>query len=83
MEKEAAVDPGKMQQDLIRAAGTREHFSKEHPGLGEPGGLPSMGLHRVGHPPAPHQAAASGLASEKEQEQLPLCGSHSPIRTQG
>jgi hypothetical protein len=30
MEKEGAVDPGKIQQDLMRAAGTREHFSKEH-----------------------------------------------------
>ena len=34
------------------------------PGMGEPGGLPSMGLHRVGHDLS-HLAAAGNRAERK------------------
>ena len=34
------------------------------PGIGEPGGLPSMGSHRVGH----DSAAAAAAAAETELE---------------
>ena len=36
------------------------------PGMGEPGGLPSMGSHRVGHDWSDLAAAAAGGASAKE-----------------
>ena len=36
------------------------------PGKGEPGGLPSMGLHRVGHDWSDLAAAAAGAISSKE-----------------
>ena len=38
------------------------------PGTGEPGGLPSMGLHRVGHDLSDLAAAAGGHISESTLE---------------
>ena len=37
------------------------------PGTGEPGGLPSMGLHRVGHDCSDLAAAANSLGDEDPQ----------------
>ena len=38
------------------------------PGTGEPGGLPSMGLHRVGHDCSDLAAAAAGMDVPNFQE---------------
>ena len=43
------------------------------PGTGEPGGLPSMGSHRVGHDWSDFAAAATGIWEETEM--LPSCPS--------
>ena len=48
------------------------------PGTGEPGGLPSMGLHRVGHPDREKQClyrpAYRGLTRVAVTKQDPFCG---------
>ncbi|KAI4562458.1 hypothetical protein MJT46_011420 [Ovis ammon polii x Ovis aries] len=71
--------PGSLVQESLHTAEKLRLTSL----VGTKPGAPSSSLHgpsRCGAaasspPPAPHQAAASGLASEKEQEQLPLdCG---------
>ena len=38
------------------------------PGMGEPGGLPSMGLHRVGHDGSDLAAAAAAICNVKSQK---------------
>ena len=40
-----------------------EFFTTEPPGTGEPGGLPSMGSHRIGHDLSDVAAAAPGTPS--------------------
>ena len=45
------------------------------PGTAEPGGLPSMGLHRVGHDSRDLAAAAAAAALSTEREAL-LCIGH-------
>ena len=37
------------------------------PGMGEPGGLPSMGLHRVGHSCSDLAAAAAAVSSSDKE----------------
>ena len=61
-------EPGKIRPEHGRTFPALEREMATHssvlawriPGMGEPGGLPSMGLHRVGHDGSDLAAAAGG-----------------------
>ena len=53
------------------------------PGTGEPGGLPSMGSHRVGHDLSDLAAAAAVYISQSATPILPRLPSFSPLVTTG
>ena len=46
------------------------------PGMGEPGGLPSMGLHRVGHDWSDLAAAAAGLDARELKREISITQKH-------
>ena len=51
-----------------KAMATHSRVALRIPGMGEPGGLPSMGLHRVGHDGSNLAAAATTGSPQKDLE---------------
>ena len=52
------------------------------PGTGEPGGLPSMGLHRVGHDTSDLAAAAAAAAAAMRETWVRSLGCEDPLEKQ-
>ena len=57
-----------LEHDMKKAMATHSSvLAWRIPGMGEPGGLPSMGSHRVGHDGSDSAAAAAAAAAAEHQ----------------
>ena len=67
--RRGAVSPGVAMKEEKAMATHSSVLAWRIPGMGEPGGLPSMGSHRVGHDWSNLAAAAAAAAAMKEFQQ--------------